>query len=319
MTSNNLTRREILATTLAAAGAVAVTTNREALADPIQAAAQSSRPPKRVVRLAHLTDVHVQAERAADEGFATALAHVQQQPDPPDLILFGGDNVMNVDSPEGAESAAQQLALWNRCLTNELSLPYYTCIGNHDILRNDPEDGIKWATDAYGLNRRYYHFDRSGWRFIVLDSTRPQAKGYKAGLDEEQFDWFKSVVEQTDSATPILVLSHIPILSATTFFDGENEKSGDWVVPGAWMHLDARTIKDFFLKHPNVRVSLSGHIHLVDEVRYNQVTYYCDGAVSAGWWKGPSQEFGNGYALIDLFDDGSSQRTFAYFPWQPRA
>jgi 3',5'-cyclic-AMP phosphodiesterase len=314
MSGINLTRREILTTSLAAAGVAAMTADREAIAVP----AQSVGSPKRVVRLAHLTDVHVQAERAADEGFATALAHVQQQPDPPEFILFGGDNVMNVDSPEGAETADQQLAVWNRCLTNELSLPYYMCIGNHDILRNHAVDGIKWATDAYGLNRRYYHFDRSGWRFVVLDSTRPQTKGYKAGLDEEQFDWFKSVVEQTDSATSILVLSHIPILSASTFFDGENEKSGDWVVPGAWMHLDARAIKDFCLKHPNVRVSLSGHIHLVDEVRYNQVTYYCNGAVSAGWWKGPCQEFGNGYALIDLFDDGSAQRTFAYFPWQAR-
>jgi 3',5'-cyclic-AMP phosphodiesterase len=311
MSRIRLNRREILTSTLAAAGIAGVNSGAAA-ADP----AQPSGAPKRVTRLAHLTDVHVQAERSADEGFSAALAHVQQQPDPPEFILFGGDNVMNVDSAEGAGTADQQLAIWNRCLKNGLSLPFYSCIGNHDIFKNHPSDGIKWATDAFGLNKRYYHFDRCGWRFIVLDSTRPKESSYKAGLDEEQFDWLGSVVAETDSSVPILVLSHIPILSASTFFDGENEKSGDWIVPGAWMHLDARAIKDLFLKHPNVRVALSGHIHLVDEVRYNQVTYYCNGAVSGGWWKGPCQEFANGYALIDLFEDGSAQRTFAYFPWQ---
>jgi 3',5'-cyclic AMP phosphodiesterase CpdA len=186
-----------LTSALAAAGVAATTRNPIALTNSVQPDAA----PKRVARLAHLTDVHVQADRAADEGFAAALAHVQQQADPPEFVLFGGDNVMNVDGAEGAETADQQLALWNRCLKNELSLPFHVCIGNHDILRNDPVDGIKWANDAYGLDRRYYHFDRCAWRFVVLDSTRPQENGYKAGLDEEQFDWLKSTVAETDSQT----------------------------------------------------------------------------------------------------------------------
>jgi 3',5'-cyclic AMP phosphodiesterase CpdA len=273
---------------------------------------------KRVLRFAHLTDVHVQTERAADEGFLAALEHLQQQSDPPEFVMFGGDNLMNVDGKEGAAKAAEQLATWNRCLKDGLSLPYQICIGNHDILNLDPIDGKKWATDSLGLNRRYYHFDRNGWRFVVLDSTSPEGGGYKARLDEEQLNWLKSLLAETDSKMPMIIVSHIPILSASTFFDGENEKSGDWVVPGSWMHLEARAIKDLFLQHDNVRVALSGHIHLVDEVRYNRVTYLCNGAVSGGWWKGAFHEFGNGYALIDLYDDGTVARTMAYYPWEAR-
>jgi 3',5'-cyclic AMP phosphodiesterase CpdA len=271
---------------------------------------------KRLVRFAHLTDVHVQTDRAADRGFETALAHVQQQADPPEWIMFGGDNVMNVDGKAGAATADQQLKTWNRCLKNGLSIPYQICVGNHDVLNNDAVDGKKWAVDSYGLSHPFYRFDRNGWRFIVLDSTMPSESGYKARLDEAQFDWLRKELQDTESQIPIAIVSHIPILSASTFFDGENEKSGNWVVPGAWMHLDARTLKDLFLKHTNVKLSLSGHIHLVDEVRYNTMVYYCNGAVSGGWWKGPFQEFGNGYALIDLFDDGTVQRTFVNFPWQ---
>jgi len=47
------------------------------------------------------------------------------------------------------------------------------------------------------------------------------------------------------------VVSHIPIISTSVFFDGDNEKSGNWNVPRAWMHIDARKIKDLFADYPN--------------------------------------------------------------------
>jgi 3',5'-cyclic-AMP phosphodiesterase len=67
-------------------------------------------------------------------------------------------------------------------------------------------------------------------------------------------------------------------------FDGDNEKSGDWVIPGAWVHIDARRIVELFHQHKNVKLCLSGHIHLFDRVLYNGVTYICDGAVCGRWW-----------------------------------
>ncbi len=305
------TRRSILSASVATftGGALATGASASELAKT-GATARS-----RVLRFAHLTDTHVQSERRGDEGFAVALKHVQQQDDPPEFIMFGGDNVMNVDSRAGAAKAADQLAVWNRCLKDELGLPYKTCIGNHDILNLDPDDGKKWALDAYGLEQRYYWFDRNGWRFVVLDSTSPEGGGYKGRLDEAQLTWLEETLASTPAAMPVIVVSHIPILAACAYFDGDNEKTNDWVVPGAWMHLDARRIKDLFRHHPQVRVAISGHIHLVDEVRYNDVTYYCNGAVCGGWWRGPYQEFGNGYALVDLYDDGSSERFYVPFPW----
>ncbi len=313
MNGNKIDRREAGAISFAAA-ATLLTGNLKSKPNP----QWDAKLPRRVLRFAHMTDVHVQTERAGDEGFATALKHVQQQADAPELVLFGGDCLMNVDNEEGAEKADAQLATWKRCLKNELGLPYHVCMGNHDILKNDPGDGKKWAVDSLGMENRYYHFDQAGWRLVVLDSTSPNqgGGGYKGRLDEAQFDWLKSTLAETD--LPVIVISHIPILAACTFFDGQLEKSGDWVVPGAWMHIDARAIKDLFKKHSHTKAAISGHIHLVDEVKYNDVTYYCNGAVCAGWWKGPVQEFDTGYALIDLFNDGSVKRTFAEYPWTPK-
>lgn len=311
---SGLSRRSLLAA--GAAGLVVPGSLVSAAASSISTGKQAR---KRVLRFAHLTDVHLQPERSGGEGFAAALNHVQSLQDAPDFIMFGGDNVMNVDGREGAQRADVQLDLWKSVLREHCSLPWKTVIGNHDILRLDNDSGKAWAMDAYGLSSRYATFDRSGWRFILLDSTSPQkGGGYKGRLDEEQFDWMKRTIESTPETTPICVVSHIPILAACAYFDGDNEKSGDWCVPGAWMHLDARAIKDVFHQHDNVKLCISGHIHLVDTVDYLGVRYACNGAVSGGWWGGPNQEFEPGYALVDLFDDGSTEVEFMTYGWKSR-
>ena len=104
---------------------------------------------------------------------------------------------------------------------------------------------------------------------------------------------------------PVCILSHIPILSACVFFDNDLESTGSWVIPGAWTHIDARRLKDLFRRHPNVKVCLSGHVHLADDVTYLGVRYLCNGAVSGGWWKGDYQEFAPAYAVVDFFEDGT--------------
>ena len=294
-----------------------------AAAPMLGARSDAEGPGGRPLRVAFLTDVHVQAEKQGEQGFAACLAHVQSRPDPPDLVVFGGDNLMNVDGDGGRERAPAQLACWNRVVSGDLTTPHRTVIGNHDILAMDPVDGRRWACDAFGLDRGHYHWDQGGWRFIVLDSTSPNVLrggegGYKGLLDEAQFDWLDRTLRDTPKDVPVCVLSHIPILSACVFFDGENEKTGDWSVPGAWMHLDARRLKDRFHRHGNVKLCLSGHLHLAEIVDYLGVRYACGGAVSGGWWGGPYHEFEPGYLLVDLHADGRTDVAFETFGWTPK-
>ena len=85
------------------------------------------------------------------------------------------------------------------------------------------------------------------------------------------------------------------------------------------MHIDARRIKNLFNKHQNVKLCLSGHEHLVDQVSYNNVTYCCNGAVSGAWWKGNYHECAPGYGVVDLYEDGSFNNQYVLYGWQPRA
>ncbi|HAY14813.1 MAG TPA: metallophosphoesterase [Fimbriimonadaceae bacterium] len=282
--------------------------------------------PNRVLRIAHLTDIHVQPERKGGEGMAHAFEIVNDLKDKPDLILTGGDLIMDSFGADKAR-AKVQWDLFDSVIRNHNGLPVRHCLGNHDYWngaggggKNDPMFGWNWAQDVLKLDAPYYAFRQAGWQFIVLQSTMPlEAGGYTAKLDDAQFEWLADTLEQTPREMPVLVLSHIPILSICATLAGDTEKTGNWVTPGSWMHIDARKIKDLFHKHPNVKVCLSGHEHLVDDVEYLDVTYVCNGAVSGGWWGGNFMEFGPGYALVDLYEDGTFRNEFIPSGWVPAA
>ena len=303
------TRREILA-----AGTATAVLGSVAEARPVLWTKRG-----RAMRFAHLTDVHVQPERGAGEGMAACLRHVQSQKDAPEFIVFGGDNVMSVDSEDGRARADVQLDLWRRVLKSECSLPHASAIGNHDVFGNHPVDGKQWAVDAYELPGRCYTLDRAGWRFVFLDSTFPEGDGYVGKLDDGQFEWLADVLRRTKPETPVCVVSHIPILAVCTYLCIEDPPTADWQIPGSWVHIDAHRIKNLFKRYPNVRLCLSGHMHMVDAIDYLGVTYACNGAVSGNWWKGTYHEFDPKYALVDLYKDGTCRVELVNYGWEPRA
>ncbi|MCA9285344.1 MAG: hypothetical protein KDA22_09030 [Phycisphaerales bacterium] len=69
---------------------------------------------------------------------------------------------------------------------------------------------------------------------------------------------------------------------------------------------------------------LRGHMHRIDRVEVDGVTYICDGAVSGNWWKGgPGQRDGSwareGYGIVDLNLDGTFAHEYVEFGWKALA
>lgn len=328
LTQTRSTRRDFLAATgatlagFAAAGRIA---SASAQSNASGSAATSAATRKRALRIAHLTDVHVQPELKADQGLIACLKHVQSQPDKPDLILNGGDAIMD---SFGHDQARTKLlwGIWKGALKSDCGVPVQSCIGNHDIwgwnkreaktTGAEPQYGKQWAMDELGLSRPYHSFDRAGWHFIALDGVQPFGEdGYIGRIDDEQFAWLQSDLKSVAAGTPILLWTHIPIFSIAAFVNDTHDKE-DWRVSGGVMHIDAIRMQQLFLKFPNVKLCLSGHLHLVDRVDYTGVTYFCDGAVSGAWWKGDHHECKNGYAMLNLYDDGSFEREYVTYGWQ---
>lgn len=294
---------------------------------------------KRLLRVAHLTDIHVQPELAGNEGMIACLRHLANQKDKPDLILTGGDHVMDIFD-QGRTRATELTTLYHKIMQDEcagkVGESVRSCIGNHDIwgwgkkksgTKGDEDKwGKKWSTDLLHLNERYYTFDQGGWRFFVLDSVHPDGDGYTALLDEAQMAWLREQCKALPVGMPALVLSHIPIMSIASFEgDGDPMKNIDFKIGGSKVHRDWKQLAAAFRETharcgtgAGVRACISGHLHQVDRVDYNGVSYLCNGAVSGAWWKGKNGECDNGYAMLNLFSDGTIEREYVTYGWVPR-
>ncbi|HLF45625.1 MAG TPA: metallophosphoesterase [Chitinophagaceae bacterium] len=274
---------------------------------------------KKPLRVAHLSDMHLKPGKEIEAAVARAMQHAQQISPKVDFIINGGDAIM--DALEADKQKTQiQWDLLTAMLKNEISLPVYHCIGNHDVWgwfvkENKPVDerqyGKVWAIETLNLKNRYYSFSKDYWHFIVLDSTQLNpAGGYIGKLDEEQLTWLQTELASVVKEKFICIISHIPILSVCAgLFFNKTEENGDLKIQRNLMHTDFLSLKKIFQKFSNIKVCISGHIHLQDEVNYLGIKYYCNGAVSGNWWNGSFQEFAPAYALLEFHDDGRCNRT----------
>jgi len=282
---------------------------------------------KRVLRVAHITDMHIQPERRAFEGVAQCLHHLQSLNDAPQLVLTGGDLIMDSFEHDSARTTTLW-NLWTKTLADHCSLPVEHCIGNHDIwgwnkkksgtTGDEARWGKRWAMDVLGLTTPYRSFDKNGWRFVALDSVYPNGDGYIGKLDEEQFAWLEALLKATPTTMPVLVLSHIPILTITSITNPKELVVKTHEGSISEMMADMPRLVKLFDAHRNVKTCLSGHIHEVDHVEFQGVTYLCNGAVSGAWWKGKQHDCVEGYALVDLYDDGAVERTYQPYGWTVR-
>jgi 3',5'-cyclic AMP phosphodiesterase CpdA len=333
------TRRTWLKTFSAAATAALawpLLTSRRARAAADEAIARLTAVPARppgTLRIAHITDCHIQPELGGDRGVALALQHLHSLPDKPDLILNTGDCIF--DSLYRDQTTVASLwDLWTRTLKDNCSLPIHHSLGNHDnwgwskerskTTGAEPLWGKKWALDQLGLAKPYHSFTHGPWKFIMLDSQlhNPDVEGFwEARLDEEQFAWLESEL-QSSAGKPVLLTSHVPICSPATTLD-IGAPSGTKEYPALnprRVHLDAKRIGQLLLKHPNVKLCLSGHLHQIDRADYRGTTFLTNPAISGSWWKGKHLgAFGEMYTLLDLSPNGSFTPHHIPYGWQPQS
>lgn len=269
----------------------------------VQAAPAKGKP---VLTIAHITDVHIRNQDDAPARAKSYLAEVLKN-NRLDFILNGGDAIMDASYDNVTrDMVTNQWAVWDEFIS-ATKLNVYSCIGNHDPWwkapsNNDEMYGVAYAAKRLKMPHRYYSFSQKGWHFIILDGNN---KGIT--LDAEQMQWLKNELDKLAPNTPTLIMSHYPILSSTCAWSGGQ-------------HGDYKELKALFYKHKDkVKVCLSGHQHLQDEVEYNGVSYFCNGSMSGFWWgKGDKESAGEyyyqetppGYAILKLYADGVVENNY---------
>jgi hypothetical protein len=287
--------------------------------------APQARSGKRIVRFAHFTDSHVYAKRNAAQGLTAAIRHVHALADRPDFIINGGDAIYDA-LEESREAVEGQWSLWKTAWQEHGSLPVRHCLGNHDVWGwdkaksrtsgNEAGWGKQLALDHLGLEKPYYTFDAGGWRFFVLDSmTFDEQTAYRAELDEQQMAWLVTALKSTPSLTPVVIVSHIPILTVGAIgFTPELRKHPQ--AARMLAHVDAYELLNLLQPHPNVKLCLSGHTHLTETITFGHVDFVNSGAVSGLWWKGNFHHTSEGYNVVDLFDDGTYATRYVDYGWK---
>ncbi|WP_448104334.1 metallophosphoesterase family protein [Pedobacter panaciterrae] len=288
-------RRELIKGIGLVAGALSISGSAMA-AEPVAGTKK-----KRILRIAHITDIHMRPELNAPDRFRQCMKEIKKHKI--DFFLNGGDTIFAADYGNITRDRVEaQWAIWNE-LRNELSAyEMHSCLGNHDMWwaapdKQDAMYGKPHVVKQLNIPNRYYSFQKQGWHFIILDSNNSNA----GSLDPEQRKWLEADLAALPKGTPVLCLSHYPILGVSTIMEGGN-------------HTDSRYITDLFYTHKDKKITcLSGHIHLLDAAEYNGVHYYCNGALSGFWWEeGDKQSIGKGYyretppgyAILDLYEDG---------------
>ncbi len=235
----------------------------------------------------------------------------------PDILITGGDLIFDAMIEEERSVRHQWRLVKSVFSKKNVDIPMEHCIGNHDIwgvdrdrsktTGNEEKYGKKWAMAELGMESPYRSFDQGGWHFIILDGTMPlpDEKRYIAELDDVQFDWLRADLQKTPDSTPVMIVSHEPILGVSVFFPEKTADDRTWSLPKSLMHSDAKKIVSLFEQHTNVKLCVSGHTHLVDRVDFRGVSYICNGAVSGAWWNGPYKGVQPGYGIVDLHPDGT--------------
>jgi 3',5'-cyclic AMP phosphodiesterase CpdA len=248
---------------------------------------------------AFMTDIHLQPEKNAEAGFRAAIDTVNKIN--PDFVITGGDLIM--DALGQTYGRADSLYNIYMELIKAFKMPVYNTIGNHEIFGIYDKSGVPKDHPEYGkamyenrLADRYYSFDHKGWHFMILDGIQDTKKSRYIGMvDEEQMDWIREELAGLDTSTPIVLSTHIPLLSIFTQYYYGNTVPHD----SSTMICNGKEVLDLFAGH-NLKLVLQGHLHTVEDIYVDGVHFVTGGAVSARWWSGANRGYEEGFLMVHV-------------------
>ncbi|WHZ06818.1 MAG: hypothetical protein OJF59_000571 [Cytophagales bacterium] len=249
--------------------------------------------------------MHVRRKRQGHRGYEACVQSVNKKYKNSDFVLMGGD--LGFDGNYTAkEEFIDQLDLY-KSISDQLAMPYYNSIGNHDVLGwsarrkvsvDDPDLGKKLIMDKLKMQNTYYSFNHKGWHFVVLDSIFPvQAEhgpSYKAAFGDEQLNWLRFDLGACHKM-PTVVMTHVAAFCHIAQQNGDAKMN----VLGSMVVEDTVQFRQIIERH-NVKAVLQGHSHVPEDYFYGGVWYITSQAVSAAWWGGNWKGFKPGYTVFHV-------------------
>jgi len=270
---------------------------------------------KNALHLVFMTDIHITSDLDAVRGFQMAIDTINKLN--PDAVITGGDLVM--DALQATEGKADSLYDLYLSLAKGIRPPLYNTPGNHEMLGWEDEKKVSLSNPLSGdgmyrkkIGSPYYSFELKGWKFFVLNSVAHREGGYTGRVSEEQLRWLKEEVGKTDSLMPLVIVTHIPLLTGyTQFFKGATACNEEGLVVA-----NSREVLDIFTGH-NLKLVLQGHLHFLEDNYLSGIHFITGGAVCSGWWRHKYHGLEEGFLDMVLTPDKINWKYIDY-GWEPK-
>lgn len=275
---------------------------------------QTSSCEEKSFSFAFMTDIHLQPELNATEGFRAAITEVNALK--PDFVITGGDLIM--DALGVSYGRADSLFALYEEVSKDFNMPVYNTLGNHEVFGIYEKSGINPDHPEYRygmyekrLGETYYSFDHKGWHFMILNSViETEDRHYIGMIDEEQMEWIKSDLLELDPETPIVISTHIPFITVyTQILYGEYAPEYHGLVVE-----NAREVLDMFTDY-KLKIVLQGHLHYLEDIEVYGTHFITVGAVSGRWWQGANHDVEEGFLMVSVHGDDFC-REYVDYAWE---
>lgn len=147
-------------------------------------------------------------------------------------------------------------------IINDLKLPYYIVIGNHDVFKNNGLSKEKYLEIVrehnclYKYKKPNYVFKKNGFVFIVVDGAKEVIPGSGGYFRENTLKWLDKQLTKHKNE-PVVIFQHFPLVA-------------NRIIPSHEIYKKEAYF-DILDKHDNVVSVIAGHLHGNSEIMRNGV------------------------------------------------
>lgn len=130
-----------------------------------------------------------------------------------------------------------------------------------------------------------------------IEKGEDMQRTYIGKVDEDQLQWIRDDLEKTDPETPIVLVTHIPLVSIMPQLSrgplfAENQ--------GSLITNQQEVLAPFRMM--NLKLVLQGHLHALEDLNLMGRTHFLTGgAVCGRWWRTPDDsELQEGFVKVDV-------------------
>lgn len=148
----------------------------------------------------------------------------------------------------------------------KMGIPFFQCLGNHDMDYNKGPDESSDDTFQKTYGPTYYSFNRGKVHYVVMDDVRYLGKEreYDGHISQKQLDWLQKDLSFVPADRLIVLCVHIPV------------------------HNGVKNNKELYALLANRKVHImSGHTHYHKNVITDNIYEHNHGTVCGAWWTGP--------------------------------